>query len=196
MVDVFAAKNRKGDKMKKYTYRLILVLATALLLVACGPSEEEKQKAAEAAAKADALAKETAALVLPKDTTDKAAWAPYFKAVLTKFLRENGQTIKTNHPYLYYVPAGEDDAAKNDRQNGLDNISTVVQRGILPGAFMAFSGPNSTYTADTIVSAFKDAKDSSLKGVYVLFVGAPADQDRAKQAIDKTGATFYFVEIK
>ncbi|HEY8009905.1 MAG TPA: hypothetical protein VIE67_02800 [Rudaea sp.] len=182
--------------MKKYTFRLILALITALLLVACGPSEEEKQKAEDAAKAAAAMAAEKAALVMPQGTIDKVAWAPYFKATVTKFLRENAQTIKTNHPYVYYVPGGDDDAAKTDRQNGLDNVSTVVQRGILPGAFMAFSGPNSTYTADTVVGAFKDAKEGAFKGVYVLFIGATADQDRVKQVIDKTGATFYFVEIK
>lgn len=182
--------------MKKYTFRPILALATALLLVACGPSEEEKQKAADAAKAAAAMAAETAALVMPKDTIDKVAWAPYFKAAVTKFLRENQSTVKTNHPYLYWVPAGEDDTAKTDRQNALDNISTAVQRGILPGALMAFGGPNSSYTADTIVGAFKDAKDGAFKGVFVLFIGATADQDRVKQVIDKTGASFYFVELK
>lgn len=182
--------------MKTYTIRMIAALAAALLLVACGPSEEEKQKAAEAAAKAAALAKEAAALVIPKDTIDKAAWAPYFKAAVTKFLRENSATVKTNHPYVYYIPAGEDDAAKTDRANALDNIQTTVQRGVLPGAFMAFGGPNSAYTADTAVDAFKDAKDGSFKGVYILFIGTPADSERVKPAIEKTGATYYFVELK
>ncbi|MGH8121174.1 MAG: hypothetical protein ACREPT_00195 [Rudaea sp.] len=182
--------------MKKYTFRLILALLTTLLLVACGPSEEETQKAEDAARAAAAMAAEKAALVMPQGTIDKAAWAPYFKATVTKFLRENVHTIKTNHPYVYYVPGGDAAAAKSDRQNGLDNISTVVQRGILPGAFMAFSGPNSTYTADTVVAAFKDAKEGAFKGVYVLFIGATADQDRVKEVIDKTGATFYFIEIK
>ena len=182
--------------MKKYTFRMIAALAATLLLVACGPSEEEKAKAAEAAQKAEALAKEAAALVIPKDTIDKAAWAPYFKAVVTKFLRDNGSTVKTNHPYVYFVPGGDDDAAKTDRANALDNIQTTVQRGVLPGAFMAFGGPNSTYTADTTVDAFKDAKDGSFKGVFVLFIGSTADSERVKPVIEKTGASYYFVELK
>lgn len=182
--------------MKKYVFRTVLALSAALLLAACGPSEEDKAKAAEAAAKAAAAAKEAAALVLPKDTIDKAAWAPYFKATVTKFLRDNVATVKTNHPYVYYIPAGDDDAAKADRQNGLDNIQTTVQRGVLPGAFMAFGGPNSTYTADTTVEAFKDAKDGSFKGVFILFIGSPADSERVKPVIEKTGATYYFVELK
>ncbi|MBS0589275.1 MAG: hypothetical protein JSR65_01390 [Proteobacteria bacterium] len=182
--------------MKKYAFRTILALSAALLLVACGPSEEEKAKVAEAAAKADAMAKETAALVMPKDTIDKAAWAPYFKAVVTKFLRDNAATVKTNHPYVYYIPGGDDDAAKTDRANGLDNIQTTVQRGVLPGAFMTFGGPNSTFTADTVLAAFKDAKDGAFKGVYILFIGAPADSERVKPEIERTGATYYFVELK
>lgn len=182
--------------MKKYTFRMIVALAAALLLAACGPSEEDKAKAAEAAAKAEAMAKEAAALVIPKDTIDKAAWAPYFKAVVTKFLRDNSATVKTNHPYVYYIPAGDDDAAKDGRQNGLDNIQTTIQRGVLPGAFMAFGGPNSTYTADTVLAAFKDAKDGSFKGVDILFIGTPADSDRVKPEIDRTGGTYHFVELK
>ncbi|MFT3789536.1 MAG: hypothetical protein QM741_00350 [Rudaea sp.] len=182
--------------MKKYTFRMVLALSAALLLSACGPSEEDKAKAAEAAAKAEALAKEAAALVMPKDTIDKAAWAPYFKATVTKFLRENSATVKTNHPYVYYIPAGDDDAAKTDRANALDNIQTTVQRGVLPGAFMAFGGPSSTFTADTVVAAFKDAKDGSLKGVYILFIGSPADSERVKPEIERVGATYYFAELK
>jgi hypothetical protein len=175
---------------------MIIALLAALLLAACGPSEEEKAKAAEEAAKAAAAAKEAAALVLPKDTIDKAAWTPYFKAVVTKFLRENAATVKTNHPYVYYIPAGEDDTAKTDRANALDNIETTVQRGVLPGAFMTFGGPNSTYTADTVVAAFKDAKEGSFKGVFILFIGTLADSERVKPAIEKAGATYYFVELK
>jgi ABC-type glycerol-3-phosphate transport system substrate-binding protein len=182
--------------MKKYTFRMIAALLATLLLAACGPSEEEKAKAAADAAKAEALAKEAVALVLPKDTIDKAAWTPYFKAVVTKFLRENTATVKTNHPYVYYIPGGEDDAAKADRANALDNIETTVQRGVLPGAFMAFGGPNSTYTADTAVEAFKSAKDGSFKGVFILFIGTPEDSERVKPAVEKPGATYYFVELK
>jgi len=175
---------------------MIAALAAVLLLAACGPSEEEKAKAAEAAAKAEALAKETAALVLPTDINDKAKWQSYFKAVITKFLRDNATTVKTNHPFIYYIPAGDDDAAKGDRQNALDNIQTTVQRGVLPGAFMAFGGPSSTYTADTAIAAFKDAKDGSFKGVFILFIGTPADSERVKPEVERTGATYYFVELK
>lgn len=182
--------------MKKYVLRTIFAISTALLLVACGPSEAEKAKAAEDAAKAQAMVREAAALVMPKDTIDKAAWTPYFKAVVTKFLRDNSATVKTNHPYVYYIPGGDDDAAKTDRQNALDNIVTTVQRGVLPGAFMAFCGPNSTFSADATIEAFKDAKEGAFKGVDIVFIGTPADSDRVKAAIDKTGATYHFVELK
>ncbi len=37
---------------------------------------------------------------------------------------------------------------------------------------------------------------NSMKGVKVLFIGAQADSDRVKAAVDPSGATFKFVEAK
>ena len=47
-----------------------------------------------------------------------------------------------------------------------------------------------------MVDAAKSAQDGSLKGVIVLFVGAQADGDRAKDALAKSGAEYRFVEMK
>ncbi len=97
---------------------------------------------------------------------------------------------------MYYVPGGDDDTAKSDAPEPAgQRVRPSLQRGVLPGNMMAFGGPDSKLTADLVVDAFKDAKDGSFKGVVVLFVGAPADQDRVKEAIEKTGATFRFVEM-
>jgi hypothetical protein len=32
--------------------------------------------------------------------------------------------------------------------------------------------------------------------VFILFIGTPADSERVKPVIEKTGATYYFVEQK
>jgi hypothetical protein len=61
---------------------------------------------------------------------------------------------------------------------------------------MAFGGPDSKRTADLIVEAFKSAGDGTLKGVIVLFVGAPGDSDRVKDGMGKSGAEYRFVELK
>ena len=173
--------------MKNYIRILALAAVAVLALSACGQSDEEKQKAAEAAAAAEAAKP----VPLPTDPTNKQAWQGY----LVKVVMHNMQGVKTNHPYMYYVPPGEGADADTDRKNQLDNVSTTVARGVLPGNMMAFGGPDSKRTADLIEAAFKDASDGSMKGVVVLFVGAPADSDRAKAAIAKSGADFRFVEM-
>ena len=182
--------------MKKYTLRLILAMSAALLLVACGPSEEEKQKAAEQAAQAAEIAAEQAALKLPADATNKTAWQAYLVAQVKRFMRENPKLVKTNHPYMYYVPTGDGADQQSDRANQLDNVKTTVGRGVLPGNLMAFGGPDSKFTADLVTEAFKDAGDGALKGVVVIFVGAQADSDRVKESTTKSGSDYHFVELR
>jgi hypothetical protein len=182
--------------MKKYSFRLILALLAALLLVACGPSEEEKQKAADAAAKADAMAKENAALIVPKEVTDKAAWQNYFKAALTKFLRENASTVKTNHLYTYYVPTGDGDEQKNYRATQLEDVKNSVARGGVAGNLWAFVGPDSAATADQVIAAFKDVQAGAFKGVFIVFAGSLTDSDRVKEAVEKGGADYHFIQVK
>jgi hypothetical protein len=106
------------------------------------------------------------------------------------------QGVKTNHPYMYFVPAGDDDATKSDRQNQLDNVKTVVARGVLPGNLMAFGGPDSKITADLAVEAFKEVQAGAFKDVIVLFIGAPADAEAVKTALASSGAEVRFVEAK
>jgi hypothetical protein len=182
--------------MKKYTFRLILAMFAGLLLVACGPTEEEKQKAAEEAAKAQALVAEQAALKLPSDATNKTAWQGYLVAQVKRFMRENPTIVKTNHPYMYYVPTGDGADQQADRNNQLDNVKTTVGRGVLPGNLMAFGGPDTKFTADLLTDAFKEAGEGSLKGVVVLFIGGQGDSDRVKEVVAKSGADYHFAELR
>ncbi|TLY50423.1 MAG: hypothetical protein E6K53_10515 [Gammaproteobacteria bacterium] len=182
--------------MNKYTFRLILALLATLLLSACGPTEEQKQKAADDAAAQAKLLAEQAALVLPRDATDKAAWQKYLIAQVTRFMRENPTLVKTNHPYMYYVPTGDGADQKSARNDQLENVKTTVGRGVLPGNLMAYGGPDSGLTADLIIEAFKEAQEGSLKGVVVLFVGAKADFDRVKEGVAKSGADYHYAELR
>src|SRR5690606_31578129 len=88
---------------------------------------------------------EQAPEVLPKpaDANDKNAWKKYLVSVV----QANMQGVKSNRPFMYYVPSGDDDAAIADRQNQLDNVTSVVLRGVLPGNMLAFGGPDSAITA-------------------------------------------------
>lgn len=174
--------------MKKYIGVLTLALAAMLALSACGPSEEDKQKAAAAVAAAEA-AKPVPA---PAASADKAAWQKYLVAVV----KQNMKDVKTNHPYMYFIPGGDSADVQDARKNQLDNVATTVARGVLPGNMMAFGGPDSKLTADTIVAAFNEAQDGTFKGVVVLFIGAAADQDRVSDALTKSAAEYRFVEMK
>jgi hypothetical protein len=182
--------------MKNAFRMLSFALCTVLLLAACGPSDEDKANAAAAAAAAEAAKP----VPLPPAGSDDAAWQKYLVSVVTR----NMQGVKTNRPYMYYVPAGEDLAAEEARGRQLDEVSNTVARGVLPGNMLAFGGPDSKLTADMIVAAFSGdadksttgANDGSFKNVVVLFAGAAADEDRVKQALVKSGAEFRFVEMK
>jgi hypothetical protein len=174
--------------MKKYIRTIALAAFAALALSACGQSDEDKAKAAEAAAAAE-LAKP---VPLPTDPTNKAAWQGY----LVKVVMHNMQGVKSNHPYMYFVPGGDGADQDSARKDQVDNVSTTVARGVLPGNMMAFGGPDSKRTADLVVEAFKAAGDGTLKGIVVLFVGATADGDRVKESIAKSGAEYRFVEMK
>ena len=196
VLEVPSLSINKGDPMKIQLRMFVLAVTAMFVLSACGPSEAEKEKAAADAANAQRVAAEQAALVLPKDANDKVSWQKYLSAQVTKFLRENQATVKTNHPYMYYVPGGDAQEAQNARQMQLNNVSDNVARGVLPGNMMAFGGPESKATADLIVDAFKGAPDGSFKGVIVMFIGAAADQDRVKDSLAKSAADYRFVEMK
>jgi len=174
--------------MKNQIRMLFLALAGVFMLAACGPSDEDKQKAAEAAAQALA----NAPVPLPAAGADDAAWQKYLVSVVTR----NMQGVKTNHPFMYYVPAGDSPDAEDARKSQLDNVGSTVARGVLPGNMLAFGGPDSKLTADLIVEAFANANDGSFKNVVLLFAGAAADQQRVQDAIAKSGAELRFVEMK
>ncbi|MBS0556614.1 MAG: hypothetical protein JSR27_04275 [Proteobacteria bacterium] len=174
--------------MNKFIRMFCFALCSTLLLAACGPSDEDKAKAAEAAAQAAA----NAPVPLPAAGADDTAWQKYLVSVVTR----NMQGVKTNHPFMYYVPAGDTQAAEDARKSQLDNVGTTVARGVLPGNMLAFGGPDSKATADLIVEAFANANDGSFKDVIVLFAGAGADEQRVKDALAKSGAQLRFVEMK
>ena len=161
---------------------ILFACAATFALSACNQQEKAKDEAAA----------QPQVAPMPTNATDKNAWKQYLVSVVTA----NMQGVKTNHPYMYFVPAGDDDATKADRQNQLDNVKNVVARGVLPGNMMAFGGPDSKTTASLVVDSFKDAQAGSFKDVVVLFIGAPGDVDAIKQALASSGAEVRFVEAK
>jgi hypothetical protein len=170
--------------MRKIPAIVFLACAATFALSACNQQQE--------APKDQQVAQAPQVAPMPTNPTDKTAWKQYLVSVVTA----NMQGVKTNHPYMYFVPGGDDDAAKSDRQNQLDNVKTVVARGVLPGNMMAFGGPDSKTTANLIIDAFKDSQAGAFKDVVVLFVGASGDLDSVKQALASSGSEVRFVEAK
>jgi hypothetical protein len=169
--------------MRKILPIVALAFAATLALSACGQGEQAAQPVAE---------QKPVVAPMPTNPTDKNAWKQYLVSVVTA----NMQGVKSNHPYMYFVPSGDDDTAKSDRNNQLENVKTVVSRGVLPGNLMAFGGPDSKLTAELITEAFRDVAAGSFKDVVVLFVGATADADAVKTAVATSGADVRFVEAK
>jgi len=167
---------------KKNLSLVLAACAMSLALSACDKKEE-------AAAPTEQVAE---TVPMPAATAPAADWKKYLAAVVM----QNMQGVKSNRPYMYFVPGGDDGKAVLDRSNQLDNVSVAVARGVLPGNMMAFGGPDSAITADLIVDAFKDAGAGTFKDVTVLFVGAQADSDRVKESLVPAGASYRFAEMK
>ena len=163
---------------------ILFTACAAFALGACNQQEQAKdQQAAQATPQ-----------VAPKpaNPADKTAWKQYLVSVVTA----NMQGVKTNHPYMYFVPGGEDEASVADRNNQFENVHNTVLRGVLPGNMMAFGGPDSKMTSDLIINAFKDAQAGSFKDVVVLFIGQTAEGAAVKLALDPSGADVRFVQAK
>ena len=169
--------------MRKIPAILFTACAATFALSACNQQEQPKDQAVQAAPQVAAK---------PSNPTDKTAWKQYLVSVVTA----NMQGVKTNHPYMYFVPGGDDDAAKADRQNQLDNVKNVVARGVLPGNMMAFGGPDSKITSELLVQSFSGVQAGSFKDVVVLFIGDQADVDAIKAQLAASGAEVRFVEAK
>lgn len=162
---------------------IIFALAATFALSACDKQEQAQQAPA---------AQTPQVAAVPTNAADKSAWKQYLVSVVTA----NMTGVKSNHPYVYFVPGGDDDASKTDRQNQLDNVKNVVARGVLPGNLMAFGGPDSKITSDLVTQAFSGVQAGSFKDVIVLFIGQSADADTVKQALASSGADVRFVEAK
>jgi hypothetical protein len=156
--------------MRKILSIIAFVGVAALTLSACDQGDKPK---------AEAVEQKPVVIPVPTNATDKNAWKQYLVSVVTA----NMQGVRSNHPYMYFVPGGDDDTSKADRDNQLSNVKIVVSRGVLPGNMLAFGGPVSSVTAQLVVDAFKDAGAGTFKDVVVLFVGAPADAETVKTAV-------------
>ena len=169
--------------MRKILSFVALACVAALSLSACDQAPAPQQAAAE---------QKPEVVAMPTDPADKAGWKKYLVSVVTA----NMQGVKSNRPYMYFVPGGEDEAAVADRANQFENVHNTVLRGVLPGNMMAFGGPDSKITSDLLVQSFSGVQAGSFKDVVVLFIGATAEGAAVKLALDPTGADVRFAQAK
>lgn len=162
----------------KTTTRLMLIACLVLpFLAACKKEEAPKVEAV------------LAPLVAPTGT-ESAAWDTY----LTEVVKRNVDGATS--VYLYTLPSetSADFAGEYSRQ--LEKAEADVARGGVEGTLLAYGSQNSAKSADLAIASFTKAQAGSMKGVKVLFIGAPADSERVKAAVAPSGADFKFVEAK
>lgn len=164
----------------KHIVRLLLIAFFALSVVAC-----DKQASAPAAA-------DQAPLVAPTNE-DPAAWREY----VSDTVKRNMQGV-SSAPFVYLLPAESTQDFQGSYDRLLEKAKSDVDRGILPGNLLAFSSASlsSAKAADLVVAAFADVKPDKLKGVKLLFIGKPEDNDRVKAAVQAAGVDYIFVETK
>ena len=162
----------------KTTTRLLLIACLSMpLLAACNKQEDKTAAVAEAP------------LAAPT-TNDSAAWDTY----LTEVVKRNIEGATSVYLYTLPDPAGADFQGEYDRQ--LEKAQGDVARGGMEGTLLAFGSQNSAKSADLAIASFAQAQPGTMKGVRVMFIGAPADSDRVKAAVEPSGAKFEFIEAK
>lgn len=158
-----------------------LLLASAVFAVAACNKADDKPKA-EAAA--------PVVLSAPTDGNEQS-WKLYLAGVV----KQNMQGVRSS-PYMYYLPAATVEDFQDQYNRQLDNVATVIARTVPPGNMLAFGSPESSKMADLVEAAFKEAQAGSFKGVKVLYIGKPEDDQRVRAAVEPSAAEYIFVEQK
>ncbi len=166
--------------MRKFALIAVIALTATLALSACGKHEDAQQDT-----------QKQAQVTKPTDPNDNQAWNAY----LGQIVQNNMQGMTAPNPYPYMVPAGDSEDVVASRGRQLQNVQDTVARGVLPGNMLVFAGPDSSKTADLLVTAFTDAKPGAFKDVIVLFIGDKADEPRVDTVLKPTGATIRFVAM-
>ncbi|TWI05021.1 hypothetical protein IP90_01163 [Luteimonas cucumeris] len=162
-----------------FTSRLMLVACLVLPFAACKKEEASKEAVV------------TAPVAKPSDDNDKKAWQAYLKDIAIR----NMAGI-TNPPFAYILPAESSPDFAGEYERLLERTQADVGRGIIEGNMLVFGSPASAKMADIIIESFKTVPPGSMKGVKVLYVGTPADNERVKAVVEPSGVEYVFVEAK
>lgn len=155
--------------------RLLLIVCIALPFSAC--------KKAEAPAP---VAK--AAMSAPK-TDDRQAWVDYLNDVVS---RNRGNIA--NEPFVYFLPGESSPDFAGQYERLADKAQSDVARGIISGNMLTYASPASAKMADMVTTAFQGVPADSMKGVKLLFVGQPSDNERVQIAVAPAGVDYVFID--
>jgi hypothetical protein len=145
-----------------------------------------------AACKKEEAPKETVQAPMSAPTTDdRQAWLNYLQDVVGR----NMDGIQ-NQPFVYMVPSESLPDFADQYERLLEKARMDVARGIISGNLLAYGGHSSAKVGDLVVESFKTVEPNSMKGVKVLFIGKPADNERVKAAVTPAGVDYVFVEAK
>ena len=161
----------------KTLFRLMLITCLVLPFAACKKAEAPKA--------------EKPTVAMPTDPANKQGWQDYMGDIVVR----NMEGV-TNQPYAYLLPAESAADFQEQYDSLLDKARSDVARGIIAGNLLAYGGPSSAKTADFVTSAFKGVQPGTMKGVKVIFIGAAADGDRVKAAVEPSGVNYVFIEAK
>lgn len=158
------------------TARLLLIACLTLPFAAC--KKEEPKEAVKAPLSAPT-------------SDDAAAWRAYVSDVVTR----NMGSI-TNQPFVYLLPGESTPDFQGSYDRLLEKAKADVSRGIIEGNLLAYASPASAKMADIVIESFKDIQPNSMKGVKLLFIGKPEDNERVRAAVAPAGIDYTFIEAK
>lgn len=164
--------------MMTLSLRTLMLAVAVMLLAACNRD-------------ADTPVVEAPPVAAPGAQDDQMAWRNY----LTDVVRRNAPDDVTQ-TYNYFLPASDTEGYEQVYSRQLENVETALLRTIPPGNLLIFTSPEPEKAADMMISAFELVPQNSLRGVYVMLIGNPADEARAQGPVEESGARFIFVEMK
>lgn len=156
--------------------RLMLVACLVLPFAACKKEEPKQAVAAPLSAPAN---------------EDAAAWRAYLSDVVTR----NMGGI-SSQPFVYMLPGESTPDFADQYERLAEKAKADVARGIVEGNLLAYGSPASAKMADMVVASFAEVPANTMKGVKVLFIGKPADNERVKAAVAPAGVDYIFIEAK
>lgn len=160
---------------------------TPVLLAACVALSLAACKKAEQAPAAPAAKPPMAA-----PTSDsKEAWQAYLSDVIPRHTDDlYGQQ------FVYLLPAETLPDFEEQYGRLLEKSQSDVARTLAAGTLLAYAGRSSAKTADFVIETFEFVQPDMMKGVRLVFVGKPEDQERVRAAVAPSGVEFRFHEVK